>query len=204
MVELLVVPAAFDALRAGDLTKLPLDPELVKTIERYLDPYRLLTTILRVRAPRYIGIKVEAEIVVADYSQPEVVEAQVRQTLRHYLSPLKLATDNSVLDEVVGPNWEGWPFGKALFMSEVFTLLQKAPGVKHVLEVKFSQRPVDPAQERLPTPEEEEAQARAAAAGAAPPLPVRPAPTMIEQRRFEIPPDALLCSLDHEVKVVEL
>jgi predicted phage baseplate assembly protein len=201
LVELLVVPAAFDALQARDLTKLPLDTELVKAMERYLDPFRLLTTMVRIRAPRYIGIKVEADIVVADYSQPEAVEAQVLQTLQHYLSPLKLGTDQGAVAETVGLDWEGWPFGKALFMSEIFTLLQKVPGVKHVLEVKLSQRPVDPAQERPPSSDEEEV--RAGTPGATP-LPSAPVLTVIEQRRFEIPPDTLLCSLEHEVKVVEL
>jgi len=198
MIELLVVPAAFDALQAGDLTKLVLPAELVKGMERHLDQYRLLTTMLRIRAPQYIGIKVEAEIVVAEFSQPEAVQTRVLQTLQHYLSPLKLGADNAALQEIVGPHWEGWPFGKTLFVSEIFTLLQKVPGVKHVLEVKLSQRPVTPEQEQPPAPEEEEGQARGA-----PPV-ATPAFTALEQRRFEIPSDAVLCSLEHEVKVVEL
>ena len=198
MIELLVVPAAFDALRARDLTKLPLDASLVKTVEQHLDQYRLLTTMLRIRAPQYIGIKVEAEIVVADFSQPEAVQARVLETLRHYLSPLKLGADNPALRDTVGPDWEGWPFGKALFVSEIFTLLQKVPGVKHVLEVQLSQRPVHPDQEQPPVTDEEDGRPQGAPAAAPPDL------TPIEQRRFELPPDALLCSLDHSVKVVDL
>ena len=198
MIELLVVPAAFDALQARDLTKLRLDPDLTKVVERHLDQYRLLTTMLRVREPQYIGVKVEAEIAVSEYSQPEVVQAKVREALQHYLCPLKLGLDDAALQETVGPDWEGWPFGKALFVSEIFTLLQKVPGVKHVLEVRLSQRPVKPEQERPPAPEEEEGQAQ----------PQAPAEAVvlfpIEQRRFEIPPDALLCSLEHDVKVIEL
>jgi predicted phage baseplate assembly protein len=198
MIELLVVPAVFDALQARDLTKLPLDLELVKTMERHLDQYRLLTTMLRIRAPQYIGVKVEAEIVVAEYSQPEAVQTRVLQTLQHYLCPLKLGADNAALQEIVGPLWEGWPFGKTLFVSEIFTLLQKVPGVKHVLEVRLSQRPVRPDLERPPASDDEEGQARPALAAETPAL------AAVEQRRFEIPPDALLCSLEHEVKVVDL
>jgi predicted phage baseplate assembly protein len=196
-VELLVVPAVFDALQAHDLSKLQLDGDLVKTIERYLDPYRLLTTMLRIRAPQYIGVQVAADVVVAEYSQPEAVQAKVRETLTQYLSPLALGTDNAALQETVGASWEGWPFGKALFVSEIFTLLQRVPGVKHVLEVKLSQRPLNPAQELTPAPEEEgQVQSQ-------PPVD-RPALSLIEQRRFEIPPDALVCSVDHQVRVVEL
>jgi len=60
MLELLVVPAVFDAVRNGDLSKLALDPVLARQIETHLDPYRLLTTTVRVREPRYLGVKVSA------------------------------------------------------------------------------------------------------------------------------------------------
>ena len=67
MVDLLVVPAAFDALRAGDLSRLTVDEELRGTIRSYLDRYRLLTTTVNIREPHYLGIKVHAEIIPSDH-----------------------------------------------------------------------------------------------------------------------------------------
>lgn len=78
MLELLVVPAVFDALRNENLTKLALDDNLSRAIEAHLEPYRLLTTTVRVREPRYIGLRAYAEIVVSEYSDPEVVRTAVR------------------------------------------------------------------------------------------------------------------------------
>src|SRR5262249_546029 len=140
MLELLVVPAVFDALRNGDLAKLPLAPAPGRQIETHLEPYRLLTTTVRVREPRYVGVKISTEIVASDYSDPEVVRANVKRTLRNFISPLDIYEGDETRDELMGPHWQGWPFGRALFISELYALIQRAPGVKHVLEVRLGTR----------------------------------------------------------------
>jgi predicted phage baseplate assembly protein len=189
MVEILIVPAAFEALRHGDRSKLYLSPDLMKTVDTYLDRYRLLTTTLRIREPHYLGLKVLTEIVVTDYAQPDVVRACVLEQLRNFISPLKLDVPGDKTDD-------GWPFGGDLFVSEIYTLIQKVPGVKHVLDVKLAQRPVNPAKEIAPTGDSSEE----SASGTHPDLPITP----IEQRRFEVANDTLLCSLEHEIKITEL
>ena len=149
--ELLIVPAALDGLQAGDLTKLYLDPELVKTIDKHLDQFRLLTTNLRIREPRYVGVKVLVEIVVAEYSQPAVVQGRVINSLKNFISPLDATSLGTTTSDIMGPDWEGWPFGRALFVSEIYALIQKIPGVKHVLDVQLSWRTVIPAREKMPS-----------------------------------------------------
>ncbi len=62
MLELLLVPAAFDSVKVGDLSKLQLSDTLIATVQNHLDRYRLLTTTVRVREPQYVGVKVRAEI----------------------------------------------------------------------------------------------------------------------------------------------
>jgi predicted phage baseplate assembly protein len=192
MVELLVVPAAFDALRASDLSKLYVDEELGKTIASHLDQYRLLTTTLRIREPNYLGIKVRAEIVLSEYSQPEIVKARVAECLRNFITPLPLEGEGGPQDEFLGPEWEGWPFGRDLYISEIYSLIRQVPGVKHVWDVQVSQRPVIPSQESLPGEEEEEGAEQA-----------EEALTPVDQRRIKVLEDTLLCSLDHEIQVVE-
>jgi predicted phage baseplate assembly protein len=191
VVELLVVPAAFDALRVGDLSRLYLDPDLARQVETHLDQFRLLTTTLRVREPRYLGIKVSAEIVPTEYESPEFVQARVTEALKAFLSPLAISVPGQTDGDAVGPDWEGWPFGRDLFISEVYTLIQKVPGVKHVLDVRLLQRPVTPGREGAPSPESERDEPAAADTLLVP----------VEQRRVQVPDDTLLCSLEHEIRI---
>jgi predicted phage baseplate assembly protein len=193
MVELLVVPAAFDALRAGDLSKLALDPPLQEQIRTHLDRYRLLTTTLHIREPDYLGVRAHVEIVVSEFSRPEVVRARVDEVLKSLIAPLAIAEDKHSQDELLGPGWEGWPFGRDLYVSEIYSLLQQVPGVKHVLDVRLSYRPVVPGGERPPQEEQEEEERTRQ---------VRL--TAVKDRRLQVPADTLLCSLDHEIQVVEL
>jgi predicted phage baseplate assembly protein len=187
--ELVVVPAAYDALRAGDLTKLQLDPALIMRVQEHLDQYRLLTTSLRIREPQYIGVKVYAEIVAGEYSQPDVVRTRALETLRNFISPL-------ALDDSRGPEWEGWPFGKDLYVTEIYSLLEKVPGVEYVMVVRLSHRPIVPLNEG-PRPEEAEAGEAAEAA---------PALTELasNQRSLVVPKGALVVSLEHDIQMVAL
>jgi predicted phage baseplate assembly protein len=190
MLELLVVPAAFDALRAGDLSKLAMGQALQDEVRTHLDRYRLLTTTLHIREPDYLGIQIHAEIVVSEFSQPEVVRASVREYLRMLLSPLAIEGDGQRQAEILGPDWEGWPFGRDLYVSEIYSLIQQVPGVKHVLDVQLGYRQVVPARERASQEEEEEVE----------PVPLTP----IQERMMQVPADTLLCSLDHDIRVVGL
>ena len=163
--ELLIVPAALDGLQVGDLTKLYLDPELVKTIDKHLDQFRLLTTNLRIREPRYVGVKVLVEIVVAEYNQPAIVQARVIKSLKNFISPLDATSLGATSSDIMGPDWEGWPFGRALFVSEIYALIQKIPGVKHVLDVQSSWRTVIPAREKMSSTAEDDNPAERAERG---------------------------------------
>jgi predicted phage baseplate assembly protein len=181
-IELVVVPAAHDALRVGDLAKLQLDLALITQVQQHLDKYRLLTTSLHVREPQYMGVKVYAEIVAGDYSQPDEVRARALQALRNFISPL-------ALDDSLGPDWDGWPFGKDLYVTEVYSLLEKVPGVKYVMVVRLSHRPITPGMEEAGEPE-----------GEGPVLTELP----MNQRSLVVPKGALLVSLEHDVQMVTL
>jgi predicted phage baseplate assembly protein len=195
-IDLLVVPSAIEAVLAGDLSQLGLDNTVIRTVRAHLDQYRLLTATLNIREPRYVGARVRAEIVPSEYQSPEAVVLRVQEYLKHLITPLSLETENEHLAELLGPGWEGWPFGKDLFVAELFSFIQQVPGVKHVLDVEFSYRQVIPSQEKAPdeipdqeedaAPYEQEELKRA------------------EDRILRLSPDTLLCSLDHAIEVVEL
>ena len=193
MIELLVVPAAFDAVRAGDLARLAIETPLREELIAYLDRYRLLTTTLRVRAPRYLGVAVAVELALGEYSHPETVRARVLQRLNRFIAPLALG-DAEAFSEMVGQTWDGWPFGRDLYVSELFSLIQQVPGVQHVLDVRIATRPVVPAEEVVLGVEPPEEMDLSIDADLAP----------LEGRRLQVPDDTLLCSLTHTVEVVQL
>jgi predicted phage baseplate assembly protein len=208
MIELVVVPAVFDSVRAGDLSKLWLrEHGLEEQIVAYLDQYRLLGTTLRVREPHYFGVKVEAEVVPAEYSHPETVRLRVVERLKSFLTPLAL-DDVEIISEMVGFEWEGWPFGRDLYISEIFSLIQQVDGVKHVLDVQVGYRAVDPGElvkERI----REEQQSDETQAGEE----VKPESegttseselAQLEDRVLKVAEDTLICSLPHDVRIVEL
>lgn len=201
MIELLVVPEATTSLRAGDRSKLALSPQLRETVTCYLDDYRLLTTTLHVREPIYLGVKAHAEVVVAEQHLPERVQSAVADRLSLFLSPLCLGdTGESDAGPLLGPDWNGWPFGRDLYVSELYSLIQDVPGVKHVLDVTLSYREVIP-REEVPAPvetdddDDEESDE---------PLAIESTLTPVEGRVLTVPADAVLCSLDHTVEVVAL
>jgi predicted phage baseplate assembly protein len=200
MVELLVVPSVADAVTVGDLSRLQLTERLIQRVQSYLDEYRLLSTTLRVREPKYIGVKVRAEIVANEYVRPEVVVGRVVEVLRQYISPLASARENLLPEGIVESDWEGWPFGRSLYIAELFSVIQQVPGVKHVLDVQLRQRPVLPSKEAPPLGQLEDFANSAANATRAQDQTLN----LVTGRVLQIPADTLLCSLDHEVELVEL
>jgi len=187
-VEILVVPAAAESLKVGDLSRLHLDEGLARTISDYLDQYRLLTTVLRVVEPSYLGVKVRVEIVPSEFSQPDVVRERVAERLQAFISPLSIDADADAFADVAGESWTGWPFGRDLYAAEVLSLVQRVPGVKHVLDVEISSRPVVPAAEGRAAGDSE------SAAGE----------LRVEGRSVRVAEDTLLCSLEHEVILADL
>ena len=196
MLDLLVIPAVYEAMRVQDLSKLTLDLTLAEQVSKHLDQFRLLTTTVRVREPQYIGVQVTAEIVVSEYHSPETVRQRVVEALQSYITPLALnrpgANGHSQPDDLMGHDWDGWPFGRSLFVSELFSLVQRVPGVKHVLDVQMAQRKVTPSQERRQVAEAADVPA------------VIPELKPIEGRRLDVPADGVLVSLGHVVKLAEL
>jgi predicted phage baseplate assembly protein len=190
MVEILIVPAVSDSLRSGNLTKLAIDEALVQQVADHLDSYRLLTTTLQIREPSYLGVSVEAEIVPADYSLPEVVIARVNDVLNNFINPLLLSEWGHSQNELMEADWEGWPFGRNLYVAEIFSLIQRVPGVKHVLDVELHTRQVTPSHEVAPGDD--------LAVDEPPPL------QKIRKKLIRVPADTLLCSLHHTITIADL
>ena len=153
-----------------------------------------------------MGVKVRAEIAVDRPSQEKIVRERVNHVLRLYLSPfpledadlqtlihedLKSASGEDTQDEWLRPEWRGWPFGRTLYVSELYAFIQKIRGVRHVLNVQLSSQ--DPVQPKTKTQEELEEYNRN-----------EPEPTLnpVFDGKLQVPTGATLCSFEHEILVI--
>lgn len=210
MLELLLVPSAHDLVAIGEYAGLALTPNMANEMQKALDSYRLLTTSLNLRAPTYLGVRVHVKIVPNDVTPPDVAAARVTEALRRYIAPLPPLQGELILpDPELEPGWDGWPFGKPLYVAEVYALVQRVRGVRHVLDVSLSTRPLDPSREVGSATTSSLGPLEAYAAGitntrqgaaASAPRTLTP----VSANLLAVGPDVLLCSLDHEVEVVSL
>lgn len=130
-VSLIVVPdpAQAGALDPASWTGAPLaSPGLLSTVRQHLEPRRLLAVRQAVASPIYVPI--QAEIVLV--AQPDLpagpLQAGVENALNGYLDAL-----------TGGPEGDGWPFGRDVYVSELYRLLEKeVPGVDSVLDISLS------------------------------------------------------------------
>ena len=126
-VRVLIVPTVSRPERRVPVEELRLPETLADDVEAYLNDRRLLTTSLKVEAPSYAQVKVEAHMRAKAKSDPERVRAEVIDQLNRFLNPI-----------VGGHDGQGWPFGRDLFVSEIFAVLQSVPGVEYVEAARMS------------------------------------------------------------------
>jgi hypothetical protein len=101
----------------------------VRTVCRHLDHHRLLTTRVYVIGPEYVGVGVNATVRLhAEFGQTETL-ARIQKSLDDFLRPLP-AEDN--------PEGSGWPFGRTVFRSEIYQLLESVEGVDCVEKVTLT------------------------------------------------------------------
>jgi predicted phage baseplate assembly protein len=135
-VELLIVPA-LDPATVRTLEILQPPPELLDEVRRYLDDRRLLGTNLAVDGPAYVGVSIEANVVVQPTASAENVRHRVHDRIVQYLDPL-----------LGGPDGHGWPFGRDLYLSEIQSIIQSVPGVEFAQDVTLYQVDIQTGQTR--------------------------------------------------------
>jgi len=125
-----------DQSRAGDcpghvslvlLSDREMPQSRLDDIKENLEKKRLLTTRLHVVAPRYLCLSLGAAI----RTQPNVnffqTQKEVLAKLETYFSPYAGG----------GPKGQGWPFGRAVYLSEIYELIDKLDCVDYVAEVRI-------------------------------------------------------------------
>ncbi|HET7017131.1 MAG TPA: baseplate J/gp47 family protein [Streptosporangiaceae bacterium] len=97
-----------------------------------------ITTRVRVAAPNYRPLRVDATVVRAFPAllRKDTVQQEAQAALQRFMSPLQGGEDG-----------QGWEFGRAVYRSELSQVLQDTTGVDHVRELVLDG---DPAAEALP------------------------------------------------------
>ena len=105
--------------------------ELLEQVREKLEMARLLATRIRVVRPRCLRFGVYATLVISTTMNLDEARQEAIKALTTFFDPLK-----------GGPSGQGWPFGRSLYVSEVYELLARLPGAKVVT------RSVDPGTRR--------------------------------------------------------
>ncbi len=134
VVRLLVVPAR-GADATGPLRFEELDPDKqdLRKIATYLDERRVIGTRVQVLAPYYQGLTVVARLRSKPAADPGALAEAALAALYHYFDPI-----------AGGPDGGGWPFGRAVHIGEVYSVLQRLPGTEMVEEaLLFTADPIE-------------------------------------------------------------
>lgn len=123
-VSVMILPAD-SVIAANELGPQPTEIQR-QTLWNYLDERRTLTTRLHVVGPIYAPVS--AEILVASYA--DVLENDLRRqiitAINQFFSPLPVKDI---------PNHQGWIFGRDVYVSEFYELLEKLDGVDYIPDI---------------------------------------------------------------------
>lgn len=100
---------------------------LLERVRRILEPARLITTRVHVVAPRFATIGVRLTLLVQKDADSQKVRTTAVAALKKFFDSLE-----------GGPDGLGWPFGRDVYISEIYGILCRLSGVQSVT------RKVDP------------------------------------------------------------
>lgn len=97
--------------------------EHIFDVARLLNERRLVTCNHHVAGPRYAKVTIQADIVRSQPIKPQRALQRFisEEALHEFFHPLR-----------GGPDGNGWPWGRTIYRSEVYQLLERVEGVDHV------------------------------------------------------------------------
>ncbi len=91
----------------------------LSTIQEHLNKHRLITTNVQVIRPEYIKIAINCSVHIEKGRDPAKIKDNVKKKLNGFLSPVK-------------KEGTGWPFGRAVYPSEIHKIINEVEGVDYV------------------------------------------------------------------------
>lgn len=116
----------------------PLSLALRAQITDYLDRRRLVTTQIFVVEADFAPFNVKVKVAKTDEANPVTLETALKAVIREFYDPEFGGDPVRAVDvgqQLSTERGEGWPFGRDIFLSELFELLERVPGVDHVDEI---------------------------------------------------------------------
>ncbi|HSE40984.1 MAG TPA: putative baseplate assembly protein, partial [Acidobacteriota bacterium] len=113
VITLVVVPYA----RKGTTRPMP-GTDFKRSIQDHLNRHRLVTSAVYVVGPHYVEISVKCKVRIVPRNDPTKVVKGIQDTLDRFLDPF-----------VGGPEKNGWPFGRSVFASELYQVIDGVEGV---------------------------------------------------------------------------
>jgi len=95
--------------------------DLMQLVADFLEGRRLLTTRVHVVGPRYVKVNIRVTLFLKPDGKDAEVRAGTATALQEFLDPLRGGADG-----------QGWPFGRHVYTSEIYQLLDRLPGVDYV------------------------------------------------------------------------
>ncbi|HVF50656.1 MAG TPA: hypothetical protein VNA19_11250, partial [Pyrinomonadaceae bacterium] len=131
-ISVIIVSSVAEQTQGGAQKKSSLEKEtrLLDYVQDYLDQRRLVTTRVHVVRPRYLPVIIQLTLVVTPDAltlKEELIIAPAEQALRTFLDPL-----------TGGHDAQGWPFGRNVYVSEIYELLDRLSGVDYVTRTRVS------------------------------------------------------------------
>jgi predicted phage baseplate assembly protein len=97
--------------------------ELLAAVGRYLDRRRVICTRVEIVGPHYLELDVHARVRTRPLVSAARVQAAIHAALEQFLDP-----------RTGGPEGRGWPFGRDVYRTEILELIDRIPGVDHVID----------------------------------------------------------------------
>lgn len=117
--------------------KMPIDPfkehplnNLRKDVADYLDPFRLLTTVVHVVLPEFQEINLSIKVAGRTGVNTVQLLKDVEKRLRDFVDPY-----------TGGENGKGWPFGQAVRLFELYQKIEAIESVDHVENLFLGDNP---------------------------------------------------------------
>jgi predicted phage baseplate assembly protein len=99
----------------------------MRTVCEHLNRHRLITTDVRVIPPDYVQVSVEATVLLKPRVSAATVRADIEAALKKFLHPLH-----------GGVGGAGWEFGRSVYQSEIYQVIEGVRGVDCVMRVALA------------------------------------------------------------------
>lgn len=99
-------------------------PGLLRAVNAYLRPRRVIGTRVEVVGPTYLSVAVQASVQSMTGSSKTNLQQAIVAALNTFLDPL-----------VGGPDGTGWPFGRDVYRSEIMSVIGQVAGVDYIVSL---------------------------------------------------------------------